>query len=81
VINNKFSTDFEQNIVNINLLDHLVKQNIISIIVEASVISKWKLFFPIFQLLKWSIVKFGLLKSLEVSQYIIYVFNKILIFI
>ncbi len=48
MINNKFSTDFEQNIVNINLLDHLVKQNIISIIVEASVISKWKLFFPIF---------------------------------
>ncbi len=77
VINVKFFIEFEQNIVNINLLEHLVRQNIISTIVEASSHFKTKAFFSVFQLPKWSIVQFGLLKSLEVSQYIIYVFKKI----
>jgi hypothetical protein len=65
MINIKFSIEFEQNNVNINLLDHLVRENIISIIVEASSHFQMKAFFPIFQLLKWSIVKFAHLKSLE----------------
>jgi len=77
VISIKFSIEFEQNVVDIHLLDHLVRQNIINNIFEASSDSQTKVFFPIFQSLKWSIVKFGLFKSLELSKYIIYIFNKI----
>jgi hypothetical protein len=45
VINIKFSIEFEQNIVNINLLEHVVRQNIITIIVETSSHFKTKAFF------------------------------------
>jgi hypothetical protein len=65
VINIKFSIEFEQNIVNIHLLDHVVRQNIINNIFETSNDSQTKVVISIFQFLKWSIVKFGLLKSLE----------------
>jgi len=49
VISIKFSIEFEQNIVNIHLLDHLVKQNIINIIFEASNDSQTKVFFLFFE--------------------------------
>jgi hypothetical protein len=51
-----------------------MRENVINIIVEASSDSKLKF---LFNFPTSKIVKFGLLKSLELFKYMIYIFNKI----
>jgi hypothetical protein len=72
LLGSSFLLNLKQNIQNIYLLNHLVKQNIINVYYYIIWWLPNQSFCPNFQSLKWSFVNFKLFKSLELTKYMIF---------